>query len=175
MHSSAFTPFGERSLTLVVGVFDDAARAEQVASQLRRQPGQHTFVLHPHDPRVARLLEPEQRGIWRTLVRSHATLMPLGALMGGVVAIGLSLGGWSAAARSPYFTMLFLGVAGLFLGGILAGLLTSRPDHGVVIRRARAALARGAHAVVVHPLSRLHTRAAVSTLEQAGAVAMRSV
>lgn len=173
--SSTLSPFGEHSLTLVIGLFDDPARAEAVADELRHQPGQHTVVVHPDDPRISRKLEPEQHGIWRTLVRSHALLMPLGALAGAGVAGALAVGGWAAAAQSPYMAMLFLGVAGAFFGGFLAGLLTLRPDHGIVIRRVRRALAHGAHAVVVHPLNALRARAALATLERAGAVPMRTL
>jgi hypothetical protein len=174
MHFS-LSPLGEHSPTLVAGLFDDPVRAERAAAQLRRQPGQHTVVIHPGDPQTARKLEPEQHGIWRTLWRSHALLMPLGALLGVAAAAALAAGGWTAAALSPLFAMLFLGVAGVFFGGMLAGLLTLRPDHGLVIRRVRDALARGAHAVVVHPLDRARARAAEADLESAGAQPMRSL
>jgi hypothetical protein len=175
MHIPLWSPLGERAPTLVAGLFGDALRAERAAAELRREPGQHTLVIHPRDPQTARKLEPEQLGIWRTLVRSHALLMPLGGLLGVAAAAALSAGGWAAAQLSPLFAMLFLGVAGAFFGGMLAGLLTLRPDHGLVIRRVRAALAQGAHAVVVHPLDEAHARTARAALERAGAVPMRSL
>ena len=175
MNSSPLTPFGEHSLTLVAGVFEDPVRAEQVAESLRHDPGLHTTVLHPGDEQAVRKLEPEQRGIWRTLLRSHALFMPAGALLGLVVAWLLVAAGWPAAADSPFFTMLFLGLMGTFFGGMLAGLLTLRPDHAVVIRRVRTALARGRHAVVVHPMNEMRARAAMSALQRAGVMPMRSL
>ncbi|NML17601.1 hypothetical protein [Azohydromonas caseinilytica] len=175
MNSSPLTPFGEHSLTLVAGVFDDPDRAEQVAESLRHDPGLHTTVIHPGDEQVSRKLEPEQRGIWRTLLRSHALLMPAGALLGLVVALWLVAAGWPAAAGSPYFTLLFLGLMGAFFGGMVAGLLTLRPDHAIVIRRVRAALARGRHAVVVHPLNEMRARAAMAALQRAGVMPLRSL
>lgn len=173
--SSTLSPFGERSLTLVIGLFDDPSQAERTAAELRHEPGQHTVVIHPHDPQADRKLEPEQHGIWRTLVRSHALLIPLGALAGLLAAWALVAGDWAAAALSPGMAMLFLGVAGSFFGGMLAGLLTLRPDHGIVIRRVRRAVARGAHAVVVHPLNAMRASAALATLTRAGAVPIRSL
>lgn len=97
MHTPLWSPLGERAPTLVAGLFGDALRAERAAAELRREPGQHTLVIHPRDPQTARKLEPEQLGIWRTLVRSHALLMPLGGLLGVAAAAALSAGGWAAA------------------------------------------------------------------------------
>ncbi|WP_157272025.1 hypothetical protein [Azohydromonas aeria] len=173
--TSRLSPFGEHSLTLVAAVFDDPDEAEQVAATLRHDAGLHTAVIHPGDDRATRKLEPEQRGIWRTLLRSHALFIPAGALVGVVVALGLIFAGWPAALESPFFAMLFLAMMGAFFGGMLAGLLTLRPDHGVVIRRVRTALARGGHAVVVHPMNELRARAAMATLQRAGAVPVRSL
>jgi hypothetical protein len=173
--TSRFSPFGEHSLTLVAGVFEDPASAEQVANELRHDPGLHTTVIHPGDDLAARKLEPEQRGIWRTLLRSHALFMPAGAVAGALVALALTAAGWPAVLDSPFFAMLFLGMMGAFFGGMVAGLLTLRPDHGVVIRQVRAALARGGHAVVVHPLNEMRARTAMAALQRAGVVPVRSL
>jgi hypothetical protein len=164
MNHSSLSPFGEHSLTLVAGVFEDEQSAERVAASLRQGPGLHTTVLHPGD-----------RRIWRTLWRSHALFMPAGALLGAAVALALAAAGLPAVASSPYFAMGFLAMMGLFFGGLLAGLLTLRPDHVVVIRRVRAALSRGAHAVVVHPMNEMRAQAAVAALRRAGAQPLRSL
>lgn len=175
MNNSTLSPFGERSLTLVAGVFDDEQSAEQAAASLRQAPGLHTTVLHPGDRRIGRKLEPEQHGIWRTLLRSHALFMPAGALLGVAVALAMAAAGIRAVADSPYFAMGFLAMMGAFFGGLVAGLLTLRPDHAVVIRKVRAALARGAHAVVVHPMNEMRAQAAVAALRRAGAEPLRSL
>lgn len=169
------SPFGEKSRTLVAGVFDTAHAAERLAAQLRYEPGLHTVVVHPDDAKIARKLEPEERGIWRTLLRSHAIFMPVGALIGAAIAFGLIHGQWPGAASSPVLATLFLSMMGAFFGGFTAGLLTLRPDHGIVIREVRSALGRGRHAVIVHPLSELRARAAVTAIERAGAAALRSL
>lgn len=169
------SPFGEKSLTLVAGVFDTASTAERLAAQLRLEPGLHTVVVHPDDAQIARKLEPEEKGIWRTLLYSHALFMPLGAAIGALIAFGLILGQWPGAASAPLMTLLFLSLVGAFFGGFLAGLLTLRPDHGIVIRQVRAALRRGRHAVIVHPLNELRARKAVAAIERAGAAAVRSL
>lgn len=169
------SPFGEKSLTLVAGVFESASNADRLAAQLRLEPGLHTVVVHPDDAHIARKLEPEEKGIWRTLLRSHARFMPIGAFIGATVAFGLIQGQWPGAASSPMMAVLFLSVIGAFFGGFFAGLLTLRPDHGIVIRQVRAALRRGRHAVIVHPLNELRARRAVAAIEGAGAAAVRSL
>lgn len=173
--TSLTSPFGEKSVTLVAGVFDTASTAERVAAQLRFQPGLHTVVIHPDDTKITRKLEPEEKGIWRTLLRSHAFFLPLGACIGAGVAYGLIQSGWPGAASSPLLATLFLSLIGAFFGGFLAGLLTLRPDHGIVIRQVRAALRCGRHAVVIHPLNELRARTAMAAIEKAGAAAVRSL
>jgi hypothetical protein len=56
MNNSPLSPFGEHSLTLVAGVFDDEQSAEKAAASLRQAPGLHTTVLHPGDRRIGRKL-----------------------------------------------------------------------------------------------------------------------
>lgn len=169
--------FGERSLTLVAAAFNDRQRAETAASILKEDPalfGQ-VAIVQPGDPNVARKLEPEQRGIWRTLVRSHIILMAAGLLVGLAAAAFLISLPWPAAADSPWFTALFAGVMGTFMGGMIAGLITLRPDHGAVIRQVRDRLSHGQCAVVVHPLSEGRAKEAYDILEGAGGSPVRSL
>lgn len=167
---TTLSPFGERSLTLVAADFDDRASALAAASTL---PDEEVSVIAPGDPLVASKLEPDQRGIWRTMIRSHLILGVAGALVGLAASWALTAN-WAAAAGSPGFTALFAGVMGAFAGMIIAGALTLRPDHGLVIRRVHAALRRGRWAVVVRPLDAAHTQATLSALRAAGAHPMRS-
>lgn len=167
---TTLSPFGERSLTLVAADFDDRDAALAAASSLQ---GDEVSVIAPGDPLAARKLEPDQRGIWRTLIRSHLILGAGGALIGVTVALAL-IAGWAAAASSPLYTLVFGVVMGAFLGMIAAGVLTLRPDHARVIRRVHAALRRGRWAVVVRPLDGLHARSAYAALQAAGAHPMRS-
>lgn len=167
---TTLSPFGERSLTLVAADFDDRASALAAASTL---PDEEVAVIAPGDPQVARKLEPDQRGIWWTMIRSHL-ILGTGGLLLGLAAAWVLTTTWAAAASSPGFTALFAAVMGAFMGMMIAGALTLRPDHGLVIRHVRTALRRGRWAVVVHPVDGLQTRAALSALRAAGAEPMRS-
>lgn len=174
--SNPFSLFGERSLTLVAASFSDRRRAREAADALCRdsQLDGEVTVVGPGDPMRARKFEPEQNGIWCTLLRAHLFLGIVGAVA-GVLATGAVLAtGWAAALHSPGYLLLFLTVMGAFAGMMAGGLLTLRPDHGFVIRAMRDSLRQRQWAVVVRPLNRLQVEAAVSGLQRAGARPMRS-
>lgn len=167
--------FGERSLTVVAADFDSRLDAHAAAEQLRadQEADGPVAVLSPHAHHVAKVLEPETRGIWSTALRSHLTLGLLG-LAGGLGLAALLITQWTAAAASPGFTLLFLGVMGLFSGGMWAGFITLRPDHGRVIRRVEDALRRHKWAVVIHPRTEHGAQHATQALRASGAEPARS-
>ena len=168
--------FGERSTTIVAAEFVDRGAAEQAAAALAEDEGLRgeVTVIGPDDPRVARRLEPEQRGIWHTMVRSHLLLGTAGAALGAIGAALLIVWPWPAAVASPWLTTLVLVVFGAFAGMLVAGLLSLRPDHGRVIRAVHEALARRHWAVVVRPLTAARAAFAVDRLRAGGAAPLRS-
>lgn len=176
MSTSTLSLFGEDSLTLVAAAFRDQRRAERVARALDRTPALHHRValVAPDDPAAGRKFEPEQRGIWRTLVRSHVILGVAG-LAAGLLAAAWLVQSWSAAAHSPWFTAMFAGTLGAFFGMLLAGLLTLRPDRSVVIRNMRDQMQKGKWAVVVHPQDVSAARRSFSMLQRAGGSPERSL
>mgnify|MGYP006174973895 CR=1 FL=1 len=85
--------FGERSLTLVAATFPTRAAAVDAATTLQAElPQAGVDLIHPHDVNLARKLEPESQGIWRTAIRSHLVL----GLAGLVLGAGLLLAGCSS-------------------------------------------------------------------------------
>lgn len=173
---TSWSLFGERSLTLVAASFPNRWQARAAADALRRDSelDGEVAVVGPEDTQVARKFEPEQTGIWCTMLRAHLILGVAGAAAGALAAVAFVMAGWPAASHSPGFLLLFLSVMGAFVGMMVGGLLTLRPDHGVVIRAMRAALRRREWAVVVRPLSRVQVDAAVAGLERAGSRPLRS-
>lgn len=169
--------FGERSLTLVGATFPDHDSALQAKTLLERSAALRgeVAVVGPDDPQAGMKFEPEQAGIWKTALRSHAVLGIAGVLAGAALAAALAAAGWAPVAQSVGYAAMFLGVMGGFAGMILAGLLTIRPDHGLVIRKLREALKRRRWAVVVRPLKRSLAPVAMEALRRAGAAPMRSL
>ena len=171
-----FSPFGERSLTLIAASFADHGAAQRAANALKQSPALNgeVAVIDPGDPLAPQKLEPELRGILSTLFRSHLMLGLAGMAVGMLVALLAIVAPWPAAAASPGFAMLFAAVMGAFLGMMGAGLLTLRPDHGLVLMRVREALRRGRPAVVVRPLNEACAKQAFALLRQSGASPHRS-
>lgn len=154
--------FGESSVTKLAAVFHtetDARRAQQrVAEAAGLRPGQ-VRLLAPVHVRTAwrdvlgRAIEPEDRGIARTLVQAHVV-----GGFAGVVA-GLALYAWlrhadvAAVVQSPRMALgVIVGFATTF-GLMLGGLIAIRPDHLRLLYHVRDGLRRGHWAVVVHPVS----------------------
>lgn len=175
--------FGERSLTKVAALFVDRASAETAASQLLqgagfsapqvRLLGPETGSLRDRDL-LARQVEPEPDGIWRTILRAHLTLGLLGGLAGTLLFAGWWLSGAAAIRSTPFMAWVSMAGFGATFGLLIGGLLSMRPDHGRVISRVRRALRHGRWAVVVHPTDPEQTRLALARLRPISLNVIRS-
>lgn len=106
--------FGEKSLTKVVGIFgsETAARAAamSLAEAAKLAPDQ-VRTLSPQDESgqrgklLGRKIEPEGRGIVRTLVRAHLVLGVLAAAAGFALYEGLRASGQPAILASPWLSL----------------------------------------------------------------------
>ena len=165
--------FGERSLTKVAGLFAGKGEAETVAQQLRETAGlddPQVYVVGPPDggaansPAFSRKLEPEQAGIWRTLIRAHVVAGSAGVVAGVLLYLGLLSADIAAVESTPGMSLVAMVFFGGLFGLLLGGLLTARPDHAWVIATVRRAVRQGRWAVVVHPLSQQQLNAALQEL-----------
>ncbi len=165
--------FAERSLTKIAAIFDTRSAAEMTVRQLQQQAGMsesQVKLLGPNDlkgvvdPPYSRKLEPEQSGIWHTLIRAHVAAGLIGILGGGMLFVFYTFAGNDAISSSPYQSlgvMLFFGgIAGLMTGG----LLSLRPDHYRVMAAVKKAIKRGNWAVVSHPVNAEQTRLIMAEL-----------
>ncbi len=147
---------GELSNSKVAAVFTNPATArkaaETVIQSLSLTPAQ-VQVITPDEPHPGRKLEPEIRGVWRTIVVAHAKLGVLGVVAGLVVfavLYALHVGFIVSSPIAAALVLLFFGaVAGLMLGG----LVSLRPDHDRYIQATRDAMEAGDTTVVVHAFS----------------------
>ncbi|HSD18136.1 MAG TPA: hypothetical protein VLC71_12875 [Thermomonas sp.] len=147
---------GELSNSKVAAVFPrpvDAQAAAAAVAQALSLGAAQVQVITPSEPHPGRLLEPESRGIWRTIVSAHLKLGIAGAVIGLLVFAGLRAYGLPFIVNSPVaaaLVLLFFGtVAGLMLGGLVA----LRPDHDRYVEATRDAMASGNTTVVVHAFS----------------------
>lgn len=147
---------GELSNHKLAAVFphEGAARAaaQAVATSLSLGAAQ-VQVIAPDEPHPGRKLEPESRGIARTILVAHARLGIAGAVAGLLLFVVLYLAGVAFIASSPLAAALALLFFGAIAGLLLGGLVSLRPDHDRYVGTTREAMAAGATTVVVHAFS----------------------
>jgi hypothetical protein len=173
MNTQTHPVFAEKSLTLVAALFGDGGQATRAAERLRQtQPD--VDIVQPGDQHWMRKVEPEGKAIRQTAFRSHVTLMSAGFFIG----IGLSfvlINSWQAAAASPWLTGIAVSTIAMLVGGMLAGLLTLRPDRSAVAVQLREGLQHGRWAVVAHPRDAASATQADDMLRDAGGEVLRSL
>jgi hypothetical protein len=164
--------FGERSLTKVAGIYRSRESADAARSRLLEVgwPASHAVLLTPDDGRrarrdlLARKVEPEPRGIWKTIVRAH--------VVAGAVGLAVGVGTWAALLAAGNVLVssapVASGAAIVFIatafGGMAGGLIALRPDHAQLITALRSALREGRFAVVAHPTDEAQAAAAEAAL-----------
>ncbi|MDQ8020246.1 MAG: hypothetical protein REI94_00295 [Moraxellaceae bacterium] len=169
--------FGERSLTLVAATFENRDTARMAATLVHQRcplAGWQVAVAGPGEPALSRKLEPEEGGIARTLLRTHALLGLVGMLAGLAAGMWLVAVDWPGSLSAPLVSTVVIAAFGMLAGLMLGGLLSLRPDHTFVIDRVSNATRRGRWAVVVHPEGAAQTRAAMRALRVAGSAPIRS-
>jgi hypothetical protein len=172
----SISPFGERSLTIVAARFDDRGSAERAASAVRGvlQDAGEVHVVGPRDPALAAKLAPEQRGIGRTLVRSLVVLGGAGGTLGMLIALcGLALSRHGFPDTATPLAALSA-MLGIFLGAVVAGCLTLRPDQDFVIHQVREWIQRYKWAVVAHPVGSRSVQGTLVALHHMSARTIRS-
>lgn len=183
-HTLKHALFAERSVTKVAGVFPARAQAEQAARRLVQacgfQRGQ-VEVLSPQDGAwahadvLARKMEPDERGIWGTIIRAHVFSGAMGFLMGAALFLLMWLGGQPGVRASPGLALLAMAGFGAIFGLLVGGLLALRPDHGRVIALVREYLKAGRWAVVAHPDTPDQVARAENTLQDGSERVVRTL
>lgn len=175
--------FAERSMTKVASLHPNRASAERAAEAARQGAGlapNQVVVLGPDDAKrrnaelFSRSLQPESRGIFRSIGRTHAVLGVLGLVAGLVVYVALRASGSPAVATSPWLALVLCVFITTACGLMLGGALALRPDQIRVIARVRSGLRAGRWAVAVHALSADQAAQAGHALQRAGGEVLRS-
>ncbi|MCR9259724.1 MAG: hypothetical protein NXH95_08385 [Pseudomonadaceae bacterium] len=160
---------GEKYDSKVGGTFASEAAAQRATEQLVSAGfrNEQISLVRPDDAHPGRKIEPESKGIVRTMVKAHLLLGATGLLLGLLVASFLVLwSGFEIAASSP--VMIYVGLS--FLGGaaglLLGGLYGLRPDHDALTQNVKAAANDDNWSVVVHTQSEEEKHRAGELLEQ---------
>lgn len=170
--------FGEHSLTKVAAVFDQAQDARNAAEHVIQDGhlrSEKVKVVGPGVPGVGRKLEPEERGIVHTLIRSHTSLGILGLIVGLLIGGALILAGVGWAVASPFYTVGLAAIFGALGGMMTGGFISIRPDHDVLITKVEEAVHDGHWAVIVHPENHDEEERAVDVLKNSGGDVVRTL
>lgn len=147
---------GELSNSKLAAVFPhegSARAAAQVVSAALSLGSAQVQVITPVESHPGRKLEPESRGIWRTIVVAHVRLGIAGAVAGVLLFAVLYAMGLPFIVNSPVAAGLVLLFFGTIAGLMLGGLVSLRPDHDRYVEATRHAMAAGNTTVVVHAFS----------------------
>ncbi|WP_085317821.1 hypothetical protein [Derxia lacustris] len=165
--------FGERSVTKVAAVYDNAEAAGLAAEAMRRDSGMEPWqvrILRPGEADVGAKTEPEDDGIWHTVLRAHATCGAIGLALGLALFGVLHAVGQAAVVTSPLLAALAMSGVGMIFGLMVGGVVSMRPDHAPLIAATRKAVETGRWAVVGHPVDERQAEAASLSLHRHGHV-----
>lgn len=147
---------GEHFDHKLAAIFEEENKARTAADALRQNTslqGAQVLVVAPSDPDSGWELEPEDKGIWRTLIWSHLWLGLAGAIAGVIFFGILYIARVMFILANPIAAVLITAAFGAVFGMLLAGLITLRPDHMPYVSVAQSALKRGKFVVTVHARS----------------------
>lgn len=142
----------ERYPSKVSAEFNARTLAEETAATLLEKgfDGEQVRVIAPGDSHLESKVEPEDRRIAGTLVRSHVVLGLAFLAIGLVIAWLLVTFGPPITRSNPIMTFIPFVLLLPMIGMLIAGAISLRPDHDLVVHQARTASAEGHWTVVVH-------------------------
>lgn len=147
-----FHVIDERHSGKVAGVYEQEVSAQQAIQDLKDKGGfssEEVSLIPPNDPKFGQKLEPDSRGIGQTLLKSHLIFGSYGLVVGLVIAALLTIYGPTLTTSNPQMVFIALAPAGTFVGLLIAGLVTLRPDHDALINQTRQATSHNKWTVVV--------------------------
>ncbi|MEH6560360.1 MAG: hypothetical protein V7713_02915, partial [Marinobacter sp.] len=108
----------------------------------------------PNDPNIARKIEPEAHGIAQALFSKFVVLGLIGLVVGLTIAALLGAIGLAVVRSSSVMTFVALGLLYPIVAVLLAGTVSLRPDHDLLIEKTRMATDTGLWGVVAHCVTR---------------------
>jgi len=107
-------------------------------------------LIRPDDKHRAVKMEPDSRGIFRTMLSAHLWTGLIGFAVAACLAVLFVMFGPAWAAENPISTVLVFSWLGGLLAMLAGGLITLRPDKDPLTIAARDASHEGLWTVVAH-------------------------
>lgn len=143
----------ESKATKVAGFFNDGNSAQSAFDNLLKQ---HTFdsnalkLIAPHDQHFGEKVEPEDKNIGKTLLRTHLIYAVFGLVVGVLISSFLLILDLSFMQLYVIETFAAISVICVFIAMLAAGFMSIRPDHDPLINDVRKATQSGKWVVLVH-------------------------
>lgn len=152
----------------VAGVYGRELSAKQAIKLLRSEGGfsaQEVNLVSPNDAHFAEKIEPDDKGIGRTLLRTHLIFGSLGLVLGLILAAILAQFGPALTTSSPVMVYIALAPLGASMGLLVAGVTSLRPDHDGLINKTRHATNHDQWTVVVQTKDDAHKEQAKQLMQ----------
>lgn len=147
----------EKHPTKVGAIFNSEDKAQTAFSALHKSGDfikSEIKLIPPYDSGYDKKLEPEDKKLGQTLLKSHLILALVGIVVGIFIASLLLLSGPIFLQEYIVATYLSISMLCAFIGLLIAGVISIRPDHDHLINKVRKASQKGQWAVIAHTNSR---------------------
>lgn len=143
----------EDNATKVAGIFDTKESAQQALDTLNSDnqfAQSNVKQVSPHDPSFDEKLEPEDKHIGKTLLKTHLVFAVGGVIIGIVISSLLLFLELSFMQMYVFETYIAISVICVFIAMLAAGFMSIRPDHDPLINDVREATRAGKWVLIVH-------------------------
>ncbi|WP_017443817.1 hypothetical protein [Gayadomonas joobiniege] len=151
----------------VSAVYPTREQTESVAKHLKEEAHlteQDIKIVPPQDDSLHNKLQPEDKGVRKTLSSTHIILAALGATFGFLVATYLDFSGVTFVLEQPFVSYAVLCIIFAMLGMFAAGLISLRPDQDPLMQSARDANQHNKWVLIVHAKNKIQSSQAKSIM-----------
>lgn len=143
----------EDRVTKIAGIFSNEEAAENAFDTLNRDSQfkqSNLKQVPPHDPHFDQKIEPEDKNIGKTLLKTHLIFAVGGVVVGILISSLLLFLELSFMQVYVFETYIAISVICLFIAMLAAGFTSIRPDHDPLINDVRKATRAGKWVLIVH-------------------------
>jgi uncharacterized protein YacL len=143
----------ESKTTKVGGIFDRDHKAKAAFDDLKNDGDfvkKSIKLISPHDQHYDQKIEPEDKEIGKTMLKLHLVFAVMGLFVGVVISSLLFLLDFEFLQQHILETYTSISIICAFLGLIIAGAFSLKPDHDHLINEIREATRNGKWAIIVH-------------------------
>lgn len=151
----------------VSAIYGDEMAAKNAASAVMQSTGllhDEVSIVAPHDPHFGENLENDDKKVGLFMLKAHMGLALMGVVLGVFCGVLLGFYGPAYTQTSPVLTVIALAILGFFVGLMIAGLASLRPDQDAVVNQTRDATSAGKWVVVVNSPSHEKTEKGYNVL-----------